>query len=175
MVNLCKCKSGTNAFEDQNVCTKSDQPEITCNIVFNQNELTLSGCVSIFESEKLNAFKNTATKIIIEEGIKTIGLNSFKDFVAVEEIEIGKDVWSIDKSAFIGCTKLKTVIYLGNKEPTCPETLFNENTEVKTITVPNEYESPDNNFCGKQVLRTDINGSQMTVIFMILLILLMLF
>ena len=57
---------------------------------------------------------NTITKVIIPEGVKTIGAHAFAKLTALEEVVLPSTLTKIDISAFEGCTSLRTVTGIEN-------------------------------------------------------------
>lgn len=53
------------------------------------------------------------TSIKVPQNVKTIGYSAFGHCIALESVEIGAGVESIESNAFLGCEKIKKVNYLG--------------------------------------------------------------
>lgn len=61
-------------------------------------------------------YSDKVKKVIVSEGIETIGLSAFAYTVNLESITMPNTVMTIRASAFIGCAKLATVNYTGTQE-----------------------------------------------------------
>ncbi len=86
------------------------------NITYTYNKqtkvMTLSGTGKMKENTYLyfDNIGKDVKKVVIGEGITNIGESAFYEFENMEEIEIGKDVKSIDSYAFQSCKSLKKVV-----------------------------------------------------------------
>ena len=58
--------------------------------------------------------ENTITKVIIPEGVETIGPYAFANLTALKEVVLPSTLKKIDQGAFIGCSKLEKVSGIGN-------------------------------------------------------------
>lgn len=73
--------------------------------------------ISIEVPEKFKIWylgENTITKVIIPEGVETIGPYAFANLTALEEVVLPSTLKKIDQGAFIGCSSLKKVTGIGN-------------------------------------------------------------
>ena len=52
------------------------------------------------------SYKSTATKVVIESGVTSIGAYAFKNFTALTEVQIADTVERLGSEAFSGCTNL---------------------------------------------------------------------
>ena len=58
--------------------------------------------------------ENTITKVIIPEGVETIGPYAFANLTALKEVVLPSTLKKIDQGAFIGCSSLEKVSGIGN-------------------------------------------------------------
>lgn len=77
--------------------------------------LTISGggYMADYDSDQLalpwHRYKNQVTKVVIQDGVKSIGAFSFAWFDRLQEVEVGGAVTSIGEGAFLSCRQLSTV------------------------------------------------------------------
>ena len=57
--------------------------------------------------------ESTITKVVIPEGVKTIGAYAFANLTGLEEIVLPSTLESIEYGAFYGCTSLQTITFSG--------------------------------------------------------------
>ena len=72
-------------------------------------------------------------KVIIENGVTTIGSAAFADCSNLSSIIISENVGIIGRSAFINCNSL-TVVYFGTKEQWEEITIEDDNEPIKDAT-----------------------------------------
>ena len=68
------------------------------------------------ESAPWSEYTSLITKIVVEDGVTSIGDNAFAACENLTEIEIPATVTSIGDNAFSGCEALETVTYTGSEE-----------------------------------------------------------
>ena len=56
---------------------------------------------------------------------------------------------TIGEQAFAGCRKLNRVLYIPDKEPTCPTNVFDMTKKLDNVTVSREYYRFSHKFCGE--------------------------
>lgn len=120
---------------------------VTCTLT--GEVLTISGSGTIESSDIPNP--RYFTKVIIEEGVTTIGASAFQGCSSLASVVIPSSVTEIGNYAFQGCSSLATVEYWGTKEPTSPKNAFS-GTPVKFIKVPEDYSGET--FCEVEVSKT---------------------
>ena len=78
------------------------------------------------------------TEVIIEEGVKSVGSNTFTGCTKLTSVEIPDTVESIGYGAFDGCSSLENV-QLPNNESfySVPQSAFNGCKSLKSIAIPN--------------------------------------
>ena len=86
-------------------------------------------------------------KVVIENGVTTIGNYAFNSCSSLTTMSIGGSVTSIGSNAFYGCSSLTTIYYYGTNSPSCS---FPKGVSP-TIIVPSSYGSGV--FCGKRVTK----------------------
>lgn len=144
--------------------------------------LTISGSGDMFDFSNGNAidvpwyennqaeggvkfYYNTVTKIVIEEGITSVGSNAFNGFTAVNSLELASTITKIGANAFSGVaiktlntpTSLKTIsdnafanclslreVVLNDGLETIGIAAFNTSYKIKTIVVPASLKSIGN-------------------------------
>ena len=80
-----------------------------------------------------------ATKIVINNGVTSIGNYAFKDFQKVTEVSIPNSVTSIGNSAFEGCSAL-TKVTMSNSVKSIGTNSF-KNTKYSAVTLPDTLSS----------------------------------
>ena len=61
------------------------------------------------DANKVPQTNNTITKVVIPEGVTTIGKMAFANLIALEEVVLPSTVTTIEEMAFMGCTNLKKI------------------------------------------------------------------
>ena len=107
-------------------------------------------------------FADEIEKVVIEEGVTSIGDNAFKDCTSLTEaeipdtvteignsafegceslteIEIPENVETIGENAFKGCTALAVVTFKGEEPPTLGNGVFDGCDNLKNIYVPKDF------------------------------------
>ncbi|MBQ4075444.1 MAG: leucine-rich repeat protein [Clostridia bacterium] len=135
------------------VTASADQTGTTgaCTWTFDEatGTLTISGSGAMANYSSSNnppwaSYKDSIQKIVINEGVTTIGTYAFCQYSSLTEVIIPRSVNAIGNNAFYNCANLTTVEYWGITEPTASSTAFFG--VYTTIKVPNNYSSPY--FCG---------------------------
>jgi hypothetical protein len=77
-------------------------------------EINGTGAMKDFESSgsdrPWNDYSTTINKVLITDGITTVGKNAFRNFPALEEVTLGDAIHVIDQDAFNGCSSLEAII-----------------------------------------------------------------
>lgn len=120
---------------------------VTCTLT--GEVLTISGSGTIESSDIPNP--RYFTKVIIEEGVTSIGNTAFRGCSSLESVVIPSSVTEIGNYAFQGCSSLETVEYWGIKEPSIGNNAFSD-PEYLDFYVPEGYEG--NTFYGEEVSKT---------------------
>ena len=89
-------------------------------------------------------------RVVIANGITSIGTYAFSGCTSLEEVTIPESVTSIGNYAFRNCTTLSSVSYLGSDKLSGAGVFLN--TAVSYVLVPDTYEY--DTFCGKSVLKS---------------------
>lgn len=63
--------------------------------------------------EERSPYRRLVKKVVIRSGITSVGAHAFDGFIHLEEVRIGKSVRRIRGGAFMGCKKLKSVVFTG--------------------------------------------------------------
>lgn len=109
--------------------------------------------------------RNNIKKVIIDDGIKSIGANSFYEFNYIEEISIPDSVQDIGKGAFYRCSRLES-IELPYGIETIESNTFGCCSSLKSITIPETViEIGSMAFCYCSELKTVVfDGDELTTI-----------
>ena len=110
--------------------------------------LTISGEGAIANGQPWQDYMSRIKRIVIEEGVTSIGTNAFRNCTSLTSVSIPGSVTSIGNYAFSGCSRLTTIEYWGTAEPTAGSGVFS-GCSLITVNVPTTYET--NEFCGISV------------------------
>lgn len=77
--------------------------------------LTISGTGAVSDYSDWNDIAHAVTYVEIEDGITSVGENTFSSFTALEEAYMAESVSELGDSAFAGCPKLVTVTALSDE------------------------------------------------------------
>ncbi len=80
-------------------------------------------------------WKDNITKVIVDDGVKTVGERTFPFFVNIERVEIGDSVETIDLCAFYGCSSLKDISF-GNSLVTIGSSAFFTCVNLESVDFP---------------------------------------
>ena len=97
--------------------------------------LTISGKGEITGKAPWNAFKETTTNLVIEEGVTSIGGSAFQDFTALISVTFPKSLTRILALAFDGCNKLPSVKFPDSMEQ-IGYLAFNECESLTSVELP---------------------------------------
>lgn len=99
-------------------------------------------------------------KIVIPEGIDTVGTSAFLSCTSLMEIDLSNITKSIGANAFGGCTKLKTVKLPAAVNSGCEASYFGtrcfNTTAIETITLPNNVTTISEAMFNRCGLLTDV-------------------
>ena len=95
----------------------------------------IKGKVEITEKTPWNAFKETTTNLVIEEGVTSIGGNVFQEFTALISVTFPKSLTKILALAFDGCNKLPSVNFPDSMEQ-IGYLAFNECESLTSVELP---------------------------------------
>ena len=95
----------------------------------------IKGKVEITEKTPWNAFKETTTNLVIEEGVTSIGGNVFQCFTALISVTFPKSLTKILALAFDGCNKLPSVKFPDSMEE-IGYLAFNECESLTSVELP---------------------------------------
>ena len=97
--------------------------------------LTISGTGEITGKAPWNAFKETTTNLVIEEGVTSIGGSAFQDFTALISVTFPKSLTRILALAFDSCNKLPSVKFPDSMEE-IGYLAFNECESLTSVELP---------------------------------------
>ena len=107
-------------------------------VLDDQSVLTVSGNGAVepdsSNSYPWNSYKDEIEKVVIEEGITSLGYHAFSGCSALTEIEFPSTLLTISSHAFDGCTSI-TGIMIPNNVTSIGEGAF-QNTSITSITLP---------------------------------------
>lgn len=95
----------------------------------------ITGKREITEKAPWNAFKETTTNLVIEEGVTSIGGSAFQDFTALISVTFPKSLTRILALAFDGCNKLPSVKFPDSMEQ-IGYLAFNECESLTSVELP---------------------------------------
>ncbi|MBE6814806.1 MAG: hypothetical protein E7522_05080 [Ruminococcaceae bacterium] len=160
----CDNACAHETITDDDVCTTcggkycgADKTEDKVVYFFDEGTLTITGKGAMADYTGNDMpwcnDKSAIKRVVIENGVTSIGKYSFYKCTALESVTIGDSVTSIGDNAFDGCTKLSSVT-IGNAVITIGVSTFKNCTMLQTITIPNSVEKIGNGaFCGCSRLR----------------------
>ena len=104
--------------------------------------LTISGNGNMEDYDLSNPapWGTSITKVIIENGVTSIGWSAFYSCISLKSTTIGNSVTSIESFAFYGCTSLKNVI-IGNGVTKIGWCAFGRCTSLASVTIPDSVTS----------------------------------
>jgi len=94
-------------------------------------------------------YSRVIKKVVIEDGVTSIGDEAFSGFEYLTNVEIKGNVTSIGGYAFYRCSSLSEVHYGGSTSPKCGDSVFYDCSRLTKVTTTTNYEG--RGFCGKQV------------------------
>ncbi len=110
-------EAGTEALQNSVAVSDSTVPEVPasqgitgdCTWTLNGTVLTISGsgAMGAYSSDLLPEWGKDITKVMIEDGVTSVGACAFKDCTALETVVISDSVTTIGNEAFRGCKSLK--------------------------------------------------------------------
>ena len=97
---------------------------------------------------------NTITKVIIPEGVETIGAYAFASLTALEEVVLPSTLESIEYGAFYGCTSLQKITFSGENNLKVINKYAFQNCDLRgTLELPSAYVISDYAFAGNVSLQ----------------------
>ena len=108
-----------------------------CTWTLNGTELTISGNGKMkdYRGDDASPWGTSITKVVIENGVTSIGVFAFKYCTSLTSITIPDSVTSIGDWAFDGCTSL-TSVTIGKGVTTIGDYNFSGCTSLTSITIP---------------------------------------
>ena len=110
--------------------------------------LTISGSGAMtdfaVDYPEYEAYKNSITSIVIENGVTLIGAYAFYQYKNVASVSIAATVTTIGSSAFSGCSALTSVV-IPNGVTVIENYAFNNCTSITSITIPESVTSIEEN------------------------------
>ena len=115
---------------------------VTYSFVESTGTLTISGTgdMNFFDDSPWNAYRSSIKKVVINNGVTSIGREAFSGCTGLTSVTIGNDVTSIGYQAFSGCTGL-TSVTIGNGVTSIADVAFYGCTGLTSITIPNSVTS----------------------------------
>ena len=153
--NVCIIDSGSDIYDavmhyeydDDTVVSESFGDNLTWNYDFTTEVLTISGQGDMGDFESTNRpwerFKKIAKKIVINDGIITVGEYAFEDFTKVTDVTISNDVIAIRYRAFCFCSNI-TEIIIPDSVKTIDDYAFRFCSKLETIIIPDSVISIGN-------------------------------
>ena len=100
--------------------------------------LTISGTGTVgrtAENKAWTHFEGTIQRVVVNEGITGIGLESFRDCVMLTDVSLPESVVEIKDGAFWGCRNLKTIT-LPSQITVIGYNAFRDCSELESIEIP---------------------------------------
>lgn len=125
----------------------SDEGSGNISYTINGSILTISGSgamqdFSTEETASWTSCSSSATEIVIENGVTSIGRMAFKDFDRVTKVTIPKSLLTIGEAAFYGCSSLSDIEFAtGSKLTTVDTAAFYGCSGLSSLTLPDTVES----------------------------------
>ncbi len=96
---------------------------------------------------------NTITKVVIPEGVETIGAYAFANLTALQEVVFPSSLKYIEYGAFFGCTKLEKITFSGENNITTVNQSAFQNCALKgALDLPQVYVISNYAFAGNEKL-----------------------
>ncbi|MCI7212320.1 MAG: leucine-rich repeat domain-containing protein, partial [Ruminococcus bromii] len=112
LISMCQCSLSVFAATNDETQVNENQG-ITYSVDDENKTLTISGTGEMenYDSNTppWSSYRNSVTKIVIKDGVTSLGKYAFYNFIALEKIEIPSSVKSIGYDCFSNCKSLKTV------------------------------------------------------------------
>ena len=124
------------AFADSAPISGTDGDNIAW--VFDNGTLTVSGSGEMSDCTWYAAwddFKDQITKLVIEQGVTTVGAGAFDNCTALTTVVLPESLETIDFCAFSSCTALESITLPGSLK-TIGQEAFENCTSLKSITIP---------------------------------------
>lgn len=120
--------------------------------------LTISGTGAMYNWERSPWYNNRASiaKVIIEEGITSIGNYAFRDCSALTNITIPNSVTSIGNYAFVNCSALPSIT-IPNSVASIDYLAFRDCSALTSITIANSTTIGSNAFYINNIKEVNIN------------------
>ena len=121
---------------------------------FNNGTLTIGGTGTMIDYNSTGSsapwyeHKNSTTKIIIENGVTSIGANAFIEWTAVQSLVFNANInlTSIGKNAFKGCSNLNTPLIIPESQQlTIGEGAFQDCIKLPSLIIPTSVKEIDKN------------------------------
>ncbi len=111
---------------------------VTYSFVESTGTLTISGTgdMNFFDDSPWNAYSSSIKKVVINNGVTSIGREAFSGCTGLTSVTIGNDVTSIGYQAFSGCTGL-TSVTIPNSVTSIGYSAFFDCTGLTSVTIGN--------------------------------------
>ena len=79
---------------------------------YEDGTLTVSGTGEMENFEDLapwDEYRDSITKVVIEDGLTNVGDNAFRNYDAIREVELGTTLVTLGKGSFLGCDNLERI------------------------------------------------------------------
>ncbi|HCC52075.1 MAG TPA: hypothetical protein DEQ30_08475, partial [Porphyromonadaceae bacterium] len=102
-------------------------------------------------------YRSNIKKVIIEDGVKSIGTNAFVSLNNVDTVILGKDIGSIGESGFAGCTNLKKINF-----PSILTTIYSyafQSVALDSLSLPNNASIGSYAFANSKLTYLNVGGT----------------
>ena len=140
---MCQCSLSVFAATNDETQVNENQG-ITYSVDDENKTLTISGTGEMenYDSNTppLSSYRNSVTKIVIKDGVTSLGEYAFYNFIALEKIEIPSSVKSIGYECFSKCESLKEITLPKSLTSLKPSTFYGC-TSLEKIEIPSSVKS----------------------------------
>ena len=143
LISMCQCSLSVFAATNDETQVNENQG-ITYSVDDENKTLTISGTGEMenYDSNTppWSSYRNSVTKIVIKDGVTSLGKYAFYNFIALEKIEIPSSVKSIGYDCFSKCESLKEITLPKSLTSLKPSTFYGC-TSLEKIEIPSSVKS----------------------------------
>ena len=123
------------------IWTQTEDDGLTWTL-YDNGTMTISGkwAMKDYRYSPAHQMRTSVRRVVIEDGVTSIGDNAFYDYTGLESIEIPSGVTSIGDFAFFDCTSL-TNITIPESVTSIGDAAFSDCTGLESIEIPSNVTS----------------------------------